>query len=30
LPVNRGNHNAIWTPPNVRRKLEVAKSSSAF
>ena len=23
-------HNAIWTPPNVRRKLAEAKSSSAF
>jgi hypothetical protein len=30
LPVNRGDHNAIWTPPNLRRKLEEAKSSSAF
>ena len=25
-----GDHNAIWTPPNVRRKLAEAKSSSAF
>jgi hypothetical protein len=30
LSVNRGDHNAIWTPPNLRRKLEEAKSSSAF
>jgi hypothetical protein len=30
LPVNRGDHNAIWAPPNVRRKLAEAKSSSAF
>jgi hypothetical protein len=30
LPVNRGDHNAIWTPPNLRRKLEEAKSPSAF
>ncbi|MGA2638511.1 hypothetical protein, partial [Methylocella sp.] len=30
LPVNRRDHNAIWTPPNVRRKLAEAKSSSAF
>jgi hypothetical protein len=28
--VNRGDHNAIWTPPNLRRKLEEAKSPSAF
>jgi hypothetical protein len=30
LPVIRGDHNAIWTPPNVRRKLAVAKSPFAF
>src|ERR1019366_1352447 len=30
LPVNRRDHNAIWTPPKVRRKLAEAKSSSAF
>jgi hypothetical protein len=30
LPVNRGDHNAIWTPPNVPGKLAEAKSSSAF
>src|ERR1019366_7173396 len=28
--MTRGDHNAIWTPPNVRRKLAEAKSSSAF
>src|ERR1019366_7745193 len=30
LPVIRRDHNAIWTPPNVRRKLAVAKSPFAF
>ena len=30
LPVNTGDHNATCTPPNGRRKLAEAKSSSAF